>query len=166
VLPALFPTQLKQYLALSDDQVARMSNVSQQIFTLEAPKILRQAQLQLEISQETAKPVPDPTALGTRYAELESIRRGLDAAQKSLVNQTQAILGADQKVKLAALQQAITLYPIACSAVSANLLSPQSSVVLIDPYTWYAPSAVTPGGCGTIGAAVFGIPTPFSSRQP
>src|SRR5580765_8071672 len=65
VLSVLFPPQLKQYLAISDDQVARISNVSQQIYTLEATRIQRQAQLQLEISQETAKPVPDPTALGT-----------------------------------------------------------------------------------------------------
>jgi len=124
LLPALFPVQLKQYLGISDDQVTRMSSIKQQSYTLQAPKFARQFQLQMEIAQETAKTAPDPSALGTRYAEVESIRRELDTIQKNLITQVQTVLGADQKAKLATLQQALLLYSTACSAVSENLLSP------------------------------------------
>jgi len=168
VLPALFPVQLKQYLALSDDQVARIGNVSQQVYTLEASKIQRQAQLQIEIAQETAKPVPDPTALGTRYAELESIRRDLDALQKNLTQQLQAVLGADQKAKLATLQQALSLYSTACSAVSINLLTPPTTFV-VDPSRTVSATlaALNLGVCGSTGSLAFlGLPSPQVTAQP
>ena len=124
LLTGYFPPQLKEYLALSDDQVARMNNVREQVSLQQQPKIVRQGVLYPEISLETAKAAPDPAVLGSRYAELELIRRALETLQKNLVTQTQAILGADQKVKLTALQQALTLYSTACDAVGQNLLNP------------------------------------------
>jgi len=123
-LPVLFPPQLKEYLALSDDQINRINSVREQISLQQQPKIVRQGVLYAEISVETAKPTPDPAVLGPRYAELEQIRRTLDTLQKSLVSQSQAILGPDQKTKLLALQQTLTLYSTACDAVGQNLLTP------------------------------------------
>jgi len=123
-LPVLFPPQLKEYLALSDDQVNRINSVREQVSLQQQPKIVRQGVLYSEISIESAKPVPDPAVLGPRYAELEQIRRALDTLQKGLVSQSQAILGADQKTKLLALQQALALYSTACDAVGQNLLTP------------------------------------------
>jgi len=148
ILPVLFPVQLKQYLGLSDDQVARMYNVRTQVYGLQAPKFQRQAELQLEIAQETAKTAPNPTVLGTRYAEIEFIRRDLDALQKSLAGQTQAILGADQKTKLAKLQEALSLYSIACSAVGENLLTPPV-VAITGEFSSQPPSILDryPGTC-------------------
>lgn len=122
--PFGFPPQLKQYLALTDDQVARIGAVRTQFATLQAGKVQRQFQLQQEIAEQTARAVPDPLALGIRYAELESIRRELETRQKSLVSQTQLVLGADQKIKLVALEQALALNSTACSAIGQNLLSP------------------------------------------
>jgi hypothetical protein len=151
-----FSPQLKAYLALSDDQVARMATTKSQIASLQLPKLQRQGQLQLEISQETAKTAPDPAALGTRYAELESIRRALDTLQNNTVNQLQMILGADQKVKLAALQQALLLYSTACDAVAQNLLNapqtrfptPQIPVNRLSPsYVSALISVTSLGGC-------------------
>lgn len=117
-----FPPQLKEYLALSDNQIVRMDNTRMQVSSLQQPKYERQSQLLVEIAQETAKAAPDPAVLGTRYAELELIRRALETLQKSLVGQMQAILGADQKIKLATLEQALVLNDTACSAVGQNLL--------------------------------------------
>jgi hypothetical protein len=131
VLPVFFPPQLKDYLALSDDQATKISGLNSQLRSFQSDKGQRQIQVQLEIAQETAKPSPDPMELGVRYFELEAIRRQLDDQQKSTVSQIQALLTADQKTKLTALQQALSLYPTACSAVGQNLMTVPAPAALI-----------------------------------
>jgi len=124
ILPIpLFPVQLKEYLGLSDDQINRIATIRAQFASFQQTRLLRQYQLQAEIAEETAKTNPDPLALGIRYAEIESIRRGLQTQQGATVTQTQAILSVGQRAKLITLQQALALYSTACSAVDQNLMS-------------------------------------------
>ncbi len=118
-----FPRQLQEYLGLSDDQVANIKIANAHFASAQSIKAPRQFQLTSEIAQELAKTNPDPLALGTRYAELEVIRRDLQNQQIATISQTQAILNAAQKTKLATLQQALTFYGTACDAVGQNLIS-------------------------------------------
>ena len=125
VIPSFadFPPQLKSYLELTDDQVTSIKKANIDLNTFRAGKLQRQFQVQAELAQETAKQTPDPMALGLRYVELEAIRRELQAEQQKTATAVQTLLTA-QKTKVAALQQALLLYPTACSAVDENVLQP------------------------------------------
>lgn len=109
ILFRIFPPDLKQYLALSDDQVTKISALNAQLSSFQATKFVRQAQVQSEFAEWTAKENLDSLALGLRYAELEAIRREVSDRQTTTVTQIQALLTADQKAKLAVLEQALRL---------------------------------------------------------
>ena len=144
-----FPPELKQYLALSDDQVIKIGTLNSQLNSFRSSKFERQLQVQSEIAEWTAKENLDSLALGIRYAELEAIRREVDDQQKKTVSQIQALLTVEQKTKLAVLQQALTLYSTACSGVSQNLLNlpilPPGNVIPLDRWfdttSFFAPCA-------------------------
>ena len=129
-----FPPQLKQYLELTDEQVnsiLRLNNASQ---TFQLEKLRRSSQVQLELSQETAKPTLDPMALGVRYVELEAIRRDIEADQNKTAASIQNVLTAAQKTKVQALQQAMQLQSVICEAQSVNVLRPvQSGLPIATP---------------------------------
>jgi hypothetical protein len=120
---AQFPASLKQYLGLSDDQVQQITTLNQQLTQAITTKAQRQVQLQLEITQETSRPNLDAMAIGTRYAELEQIRRDIEAERTTTVASMQNILTEVQKGKLAALQHVFREYPIACAAIGQNLIT-------------------------------------------
>lgn len=146
-----FPPMLQQYLGLTDDQVSRVTATNQQLSELSATKAQRQIQLQVEISQEIRRPSPDAAAIGTRYVELEQIRRDLEAERTRTVASVQNILTEPQKGKLTALQQAMRDYPIACAAVTQNLMSfvPAVSGIVTNP------NLLTPPTGGVTGYASF-----------
>ena len=121
-----FPPQLKSFLELTDDQVTAIKKANIDLNEFRSTKLQRQFQVQIELGQETAKQAPDPMGLGLRYVELEAIRRELQAEQEKTAATVQKLLTTAQKTKVAALQQAFLLYPIACSAVDQNVLQPAS----------------------------------------
>jgi hypothetical protein len=123
-----FPPQLKTYLELTDDQVTSIKKANADLDTFRSAKLQRQFQVQAELAQETAKQTPDPMALGLRYVELEAIRRELQAEQQKTATAMQNVLTAPQKAKVAALQQALLLYPTACSAIEQNILQTAAPV--------------------------------------
>src|SRR6266849_2046642 len=152
-----FPPELKQYLALSDDQVTKISTLNAQLSSFRATKFERQIQVQSEIAEWTAKEVLDSQALGIRYAELEAIRRELNDQQKTTASQIQTLLTVEQKAKLAVLQQALTLYSTACSGVSQNLLSPPILFPNVIPASqWFDTTSFLVGAapCSSIPTAV------------
>lgn len=149
-----FPPQLKQYLELTDTQVNAISQAYTTFQTFQSGKIQRMAQVQLELSQETAKSTIDPMALGVRYAELEAIRRELNAEQGKVAAQIQGTLTPAQKTKLQSLQQAIQLQPVICEAQAFLLLGgtlPVPAVpILTTSNRWFDTTTFTlPAiGCG------------------
>lgn len=159
-----FPPALRQYLALSDDQVLKISTLNSQLVSFQISKSQRQAQVQAEIAQETAKPALDSLALGLRYVELEAIRRELQTEQKKTFDQIQTVLTTDQKVRLAGLQQVLASYSTACSAVSQNLLSPPIPVgfdpgIPIPATQWFDASSFLLGPAPCVGQTY----VPFSN---
>lgn len=121
------PPTLVQYLELTTSQTASIQNLYSRWIQYSLGKAQRSAQVQMEISQETAKETMDPMALGVRYLELEGIRRELAAEQQRTVTDVQNVLTPAQKTKLAALQDTLKMYPTACDALSYNFIQPAPS---------------------------------------
>jgi hypothetical protein len=140
-----FPPQLKTYLELTDDQVNSIKKANADLDTFRTTKLQRQFQVQAELAEETSKQTPDPMALGLRYVELEAIRRELQAEQQKAATTVQNVLTPSQKTKVAALQQALLLYPTACSAMEQNVLqtaAPVPTNILPIPVNRVDPSGI------------------------
>jgi hypothetical protein len=157
ILQTFFPPDLKSYLELTDDQEKEILKANSALSTFRMGKLDREFQVQSELRQETAKQTPDPMALGLRYVELEAIRRELDAEQQKTVAAVQKVLTAPQKVKLVSLQQALSLYSTACSAVSQNLIQPlplPGNIISFNPsqgsFASFLLGSVTTLNCSTV----------------
>jgi hypothetical protein len=118
-----FPPELKAFLELTDAQAAAVSKANTDLNTFRMTKAQRQMQVQIELSQESAKQTIDPMALGLRHAELETIRREIAAEQQKTGTIVQNVLTAPQKTKLTVLQQSLQMYSLACTAVDHNVLN-------------------------------------------
>src|SRR4030088_3106721 len=79
IFVTLFPADLKQYLILTDAEVAFIQQATTDYNQTASTKQRRIFDLQNEIADETRKDQTDPMALGVRYVELESIRRDMAA---------------------------------------------------------------------------------------
>ncbi len=161
----LFPPELKAYLDLSDDQVARIRQLNSQLDTFQASKGHRQVQVHIEIGQETAKETLDPMALGIRYLELEVIRREIEAERKRTASEVQTVLNPAQKTKLATLQEALRSSSTACAAVHQNLITmPAPNRLpnhLIPPTRWFDPTSISSSA-----ALLLGTPATLCPSNP
>jgi hypothetical protein len=119
--PAFSPA-LREYLALSGQQVASIVGANADNIRFQMAKQLRTAQVQREIAEETARDTVDPMALGLRYMELESIRRELRDSSARTQQAIVAVLNDAQKQKLKTLEEAARLQPLVTDAQCANLL--------------------------------------------
>jgi len=120
------PADLKQYLNLTDAEVAFILQANSDYNQTVSTQQQRIAQLQSEIAAETQKDPLDPMALGVRYAEIETIRPDLANQKKSLRDNLRASLDDSQRTKLNALTDANNLEPIIDDAQCENLLDQQS----------------------------------------
>ena len=123
-LPILRPFygEIRTYLALTDEQVAKMQRQNDDYSRWAALRQRRMSEVQLEIAVETAKSPLDPAALGVRYAEVEAIRREIAERGAALVPANVAVLTEAQKVKLKALEEALKLASTGDQAKSLKLL--------------------------------------------
>jgi hypothetical protein len=123
------------------------------------------SQLQAQIAQETAKDTLDPLALGTLYAQVESIRRSIANDLTALRTNARAALNDMQRVRLNSLDDARKLQPLIGEATCQNLLDPQvsqwffTSTFLFGSYT-----AVTTFPCAISG--LFGQALPPTAPTP
>ncbi|MCZ2154489.1 MAG: hypothetical protein LC114_11415 [Bryobacterales bacterium] len=162
VVPQL-PAALQQYLGLSDTQASQINALNQQLTQLLETKAQRQIQLQVELAQEMRRPSLDPIAIGARYAELEQIRRDIEAERARTAASIQTTFTEAQKGKLTALQAVIRDYPMACQAISQNLLPPVAGAVINPNVNPALPAGVTGsfasfvlgsgGGCPVVASA-------------
>jgi len=122
-LPALRPSQLDSYLAITPDQSRAMSENVRSFSTWSTEKLIRLFEVRAEIETETAKTQLDALGLGMRYVEVEAIcRQGRDKTEE-LRRANLNVLNATQKAKLAALEDAVKLMPLITEAQSRNLIS-------------------------------------------
>lgn len=142
VVPQL-PAALQQYIGLSDTQASQINAFNQQLAQLLGTKAQRQIQLQVELAQEIRRPSLDPMAIGARYVELEQIRRDIEAERARTAASIQSTLTEAQKVKLTALQAVIRDYPMACQAITQNLLPPFVAAAINPNVNLPLPAGVT-----------------------
>jgi Spy/CpxP family protein refolding chaperone len=173
-----FPPQLKQYMELTDAQISSIVQINTSFQTFQLEKSRRIGQVQIELFQETAKPVIDAMALGVRHLELESIRRELQAEQSKVATQIQNVLTAAQKTKLQALEQAMQLQSVICEAQAMNLLGQRqfgAAPIAVNPFysipvnRWFDTSAflLPTAACGTgIRSGSFNFVTGPAPPQP
>jgi hypothetical protein len=155
-MPPVFPggpgpsLSLRQYLDLTNEQVATMVRLTNEFQRFQSEKFRRQAQVSLELSQETRRETLDPMAIGVRFVEMEAIRREITAEQQRITQEVQALLTPAQRTRTQALQDVLRTYPIACEALANNLMSPPA-----DPA---AGSQQIGGVGGMIGGILIGSP--------
>ena len=113
---------LRQYLELTFTQVSTLTDLSTRFLQFQGEKMQRMSQVQREIAEEMQRENPDPMALGQRYVELEVIRRELEREQRRIAEDVQALYTPAQRTKVAALQEVLRMYPMACEAVQRNLI--------------------------------------------
>ncbi len=145
-------TQIRTYLALTDDQVARLIQNLTDYSQLVSQRQQRMFQVQSEIRDETAKSPLDPAALGIRYAEIETICRNVNDEGAAVQTRNLTLLSDAQKVKLKALDDAYKLLPVINEAQTAGLLSPPG------PYTG-APGIIPITGAFGFASFLLGSPS-------
>lgn len=94
-----------------------------------AGKQSRISQVQSELVIETAKEPLDPSALGIRYAEIETICRQMKTESADTLTKNVTVLSDAQKAKLQALAEIVKLLPILSEAQATNLLSWTSGAI-------------------------------------
>lgn len=119
--------QLREYLQLTNDQFARIQRNNNEYYEWANSKQQRIAQVQEEITIETAREVLVAGALGIRYAEIEGIRRHITERRKELHKLNQAVLTDAQKTKFKTIEDALKLDPVITGARAANLLPEQDN---------------------------------------
>jgi TolA-binding protein len=139
-----FPTDLQQYLGLSNDQAASIARLNSDNRKKQADNQQQIAQLQARITQETAKDPLDPLALGALYVQVDTIERGTISNSTTLRAATLAVLNDMQRAKLNTLGDASKLQLLIGEATFENLL---------------------PGGLSVCSASAFFDPSSGSSYQ-
>jgi hypothetical protein len=121
---SVFPISIRNYLMLTDAQVGAIQNILIAYQNLNARKQSRVFDVQTEIRDETAKPVPDPLALGLRYSELSEIAQELRDADAQSHVAAQALLTQTQSAVLQQLTSANRLTQYIFPAESCHFITP------------------------------------------
>jgi Spy/CpxP family protein refolding chaperone len=144
--PGGVPPELRRYLELTDPQVSSIQQLNAQLNAYRSGKANRQFQVQRELTEELARDPLDPTAIGLRHVELESIQRELEAEQTKTTTAIQTLLTPAQRARLDGLAEVLRQHNTACSAVALNMLPATSASPSIIPSSRVSPSA----GCQTL----------------
>ena len=114
-----FDSSLKAYLALTDEQIAKIRANNDALMS----RILLEpsSSLSFAIINELAKPAPDPSIVGKFYAELEYGCREKARLTAGTRAQNVSLLSDVQKAKLKVLTEASRLASVIQEAESANL---------------------------------------------
>lgn len=120
--PAL--SSLRSYFTLTPEQERSIASRLAAFSQYQSQKLQRQAQVNLELTQEYQRPSIDPMALGLRYLELSSIQRELTEEQAKITTDVRAVLTDQQRQKLVALEEVNKLQNTVCEAQQVGLLLP------------------------------------------
>ena len=136
---------LRQYLELTFAQVTALTDLGTQLNQFQMAKAQRMAQVQRELADEMQRESPDPMALGQRHLELEVIRREITREQQRSAEQIQQIFTPAQRTKIAALQEVLRQYPLACEAMQRNLVPAPQPMFQQVPQYLYVPTCMSSG---------------------
>lgn len=118
--------ELRASLGLTDEQLTKLKEMQQEKMTATQAFYGKMADKQKELSAALDASPSDPAKVGQLMLELQQLRKqpppsGADVHERAL-----ALLTADQKEKLAKLEEAQKLRPASDQAVQLALLSPPS----------------------------------------
>ncbi|NWF83416.1 MAG: hypothetical protein HXY18_06270 [Bryobacteraceae bacterium] len=114
--------QLTRYLELTAEQQTGLFRLQAEWHRYLIEKQRRVGEVERELAQETNAKVPDPVALGVRYAELEAICREARDRDSQTMQNARKLLTAPQLTKLQTLEAAYALLPVIAEADSAGLM--------------------------------------------
>ena len=117
-------TELKAYLTLTDAQVQALLTLRQR--EMEATRTFHEQMgaKQNALQQLLQSGSTDAAAVGRAMLEIEALRKQVEQTHKNYRDQALATLTADQRTKLAALEQAVRLQPVIGQAAGIGLLEP------------------------------------------
>lgn len=92
VRPVPVPPEARRYLELTDAQTTRIQQLNSRFESYRLDKVIRQMTVQQELAEQMQQDPLDPTAIGLRHVELESIRRETEAEKARTINDIQALL--------------------------------------------------------------------------
>ncbi len=119
--------EVKAYLGLSDAQISSMQGAQKSAMDGLKP-LIDQLQTKSQALRDTLeKGTTDAAAVGKAVLEIDALRKQVAASMKATQLQLVNILTADQKTKLAKLEDAAKLQPVIGQAGALGLLAPPES---------------------------------------
>lgn len=146
--PPVSPT-LERYLELTQAQVTQINRLNNEFRQFQAEKLIRTSQVQRELGVEMRRETLDPMAIGLRYVELEAIRREMESEQRRTREAIQETFTPAQRNRLAALQEALRQWGLACEAVQHNLMPQPEGVTGPSCAPIYPPYIIPAGEPGS-----------------
>lgn len=116
--------ELKTYLGLNDTQLEQIRQTRQSFRESMRPLVQEMAAKQRTLRDQIAQGSPDAAAAGKLLVEIDALRKQIRAKHESAQSETAAVLTADQRAKLKALEDAAKLAPMIRQARGAGLLAP------------------------------------------
>ena len=116
--------QVQSYLNLTDAQIQSLKQLHQSEMTAMRPIMEQMGPLHQSMRAQMEGTSTDATSTAKTVASIQNLRQQAAATRSSFRQQALAVLTADQRAKLAALESAMSLMPTVRQAMSLNLLTP------------------------------------------
>jgi len=151
VLPVPVYKELKDFLALSDQQMQRLVEI--QRTRLDAARAVYEqiGQKQMALNGLLRQNTTDALAVGRLMLDIEALRKQIPTSAEPYRSSALGVLNNDQKTKLAMLESALKLQGAAFQAVGLNLLA--------------SPAVVAAGRVGFFGVDPSGFNFSFGAEQ-
>jgi len=117
-------TEVQTYLNLTDAQIASLRQLRQSEMTALKPIFEQIRPLHESLRTQEQSGGADAAAVGKLVLSIQSLEQQAAPIRSSFQQQALALLTADQKTKLAALESAAALMPAIHEAAALNLLTP------------------------------------------
>lgn len=117
-------TAVQSYLNLTDAQISSLQQLRQSEMAALKPIFQQIGPLRQSLRTEEQASGADATAIGKLVLSIQTLEQQAAPIRSSYQQQALAVLTADQKTKLAALQSAAALMPAIHEALGLNLLTP------------------------------------------
>jgi len=117
-------TEVQSYLNLTDAQIASLQQLRQSERAALEPIYQQMGPLHENLRTQSQSGNADAAAVGKLVLSIQSLEQQAAPIRSSFQQQALAVLTADQKTKLAALQSAAALMPTIHEATALNLLTP------------------------------------------
>lgn len=117
-------TEVQSYLNLTDAQISTLKQLRQSEMTALQPIFDQIAPLRQSLREQEQSSTADSAAIAKLVTSIQALEQQATPIRASFQQQAQAVLTADQKTKLAALESAAALLPAIHEASALNLMTP------------------------------------------